>query len=189
MSRIRKRARPRVIVAGLTIAVLLFAVTAIVSAQGYAIGNYVFGNGGGVVREGNVRVAAVLGEDAVGRVVNDTLVLQSGAGLDIPGLRWTDVAVEVDYSASVPRDFRLDQNYPNPFNPTTTIEFAIMREATVALDLYNILGQRVRTLVEGDLPPGEYRVELDATDLPSGVYLYRLRADTFTQTRKLVLLK
>jgi N-acetylneuraminic acid mutarotase len=88
-----------------------------------------------------------------------------------------------------PRKFVLNQNYSNPFNPTTNIEFSIPNSEFVTLNIYNILGEEVTTLVSDRLPAGSYSYEWDASNLASGVYLYRLQAGNYVQTRKMVLMK
>ena len=94
----------------------------------------------------------------------------------------------------LPNGFQLAQNYPNPFNPSTTIEFTLSRNAAVSLEIYNALGQRVRTLVDGPTKAGQHAVEWDGTDdakahLSSGVYFYRLTIDGASDVRKMVLVK
>lgn len=89
----------------------------------------------------------------------------------------------------MPDQFELRQNYPNPFNPTTNIEFSIPRAADVKLVVYNQLGQTVATLVNEQFSAGSYSVDWNAGELPSGIYFYRLSANDFTQTRKLLLAK
>jgi hypothetical protein len=91
--------------------------------------------------------------------------------------------------AEAPREFALLQNYPNPFNPVTVIAFDLARDGRTTLEVFDVLGRRVRTLVDGMLPAGEHRVTLDAASLPSGTYIYRLQAVEFTQSRKMLLLK
>jgi hypothetical protein len=100
----------------------------------------------------------------------------------------------VDYSSlyDVPETFSLSQNYPNPFNPTTTIEFSIPEDAVVTLKVYNMLGQVVATLADREeFSSGENWVELDAANLASGVYFYRIVVNDgqFQDLRKMVLLK
>jgi hypothetical protein len=90
---------------------------------------------------------------------------------------------------SVPENFQLLQNYPNPFNPTTTINFHIPTSSHVTLAVYDILGREVKMLVNEEMKPGNYKVTFDGTDLASGVYVYRLRAGDFVQSRKLLPLK
>ena len=83
----------------------------------------------------------------------------------------------------------LEQNYPNPFNPTTTIKFAISKESNVNLRIYNVLGELVSTLVNEQLKTGYHQYEFNATNFASGVYLYRIIAGDFVETRKMVLLR
>ncbi len=99
----------------------------------------------------------------------------------------TDVGDELP--DMVPRTFELVQNYPNPFNPTTTISFTLPKKANVRLDVFNILGQTVSTLISGQLPAGEHEAVWDAGDSPTGVYFYRLTAEKESITRKMLLLK
>ena len=89
----------------------------------------------------------------------------------------------------VPGAFRLDQNYPNPFNPATTIRYSIPRRSHVTLALFNILGQQVAELVGAQQDPGPHEIRFDASGLASGVYFYRLTAEGYTDTRKLILLR
>ena len=90
---------------------------------------------------------------------------------------------------ALPQRFLLEQNYPNPFNPTTQIVYELPSEQLVSLRVYNSLGQQVAVLVDGQRPAGAYTVTFHATDLPSGIYFYRLIAGEFQQTHKLLLLK
>ncbi len=90
---------------------------------------------------------------------------------------------------AVPLSYSLSQNYPNPFNPTTTINYSIRKAGLVKIELYNTLGQKVRTLVNEAKPAGTYRLEVRANELTSGLYFYRLTAGDFVQTRKMVLMK
>ncbi len=85
--------------------------------------------------------------------------------------------------------FVLNQNYPNPFNPVTTVEFNIPKSEFVTLEIYNLLGQEVATLVSEKLKAGNYKYTWDATDLASGLYLYKLEAGNYLQTRKMLLIK
>ena len=80
-------------------------------------------------------------------------------------------------------------NYPNPFNPTTTISYALPERTYVQITVFNTLGQQVAVLVDGSQEAGERSVSFDATGLPSGLYLYRLTAGKYVETRKLVVLR
>ncbi len=95
---------------------------------------------------------------------------------------------------AVIRDFSLRQNYPNPFNPATTIEYDLPEDGRVNLTIYNLLGQKVRTLVSAPQTAGRYRIMWDAKSeqgnaVASGIYLYRLQTGNFVRTKKLILLK
>ena len=83
----------------------------------------------------------------------------------------------------------LNQNYPNPFNPATRITFSIGQPSNVKLTVYNVLGQKVATLVDRYMSAGEESVVFDASKLSSGLYIYRLDAGNFTSIKKMMLLK
>lgn len=86
-------------------------------------------------------------------------------------------------------EFELSQNFPNPFNPSTVINYQISKSSKVTLKVYDIIGNEITTLVNNQQPAGKYTVEFNASNLPSGVYLYRLEAGTFVKTRKMILIK
>jgi hypothetical protein len=100
-----------------------------------------------------------------------------------------------DNRAPVPKEFRLGQNYPNPFNPATMIRYDLPVNARVVLSVYNVLGQNVGTLVNGEAEAGSQSASWDASSLPSGIYFYRLEAEEiggskrFVENRKMVLIK
>lgn len=88
-----------------------------------------------------------------------------------------------------PEKFSLSQNYPNPFNAQTTISFALSNESHVKIQVYNVLGQEISTLVDEDRPAGDNQVVWNANAVTSGVYFYRIQADNLTETKRMVLLK
>ena len=86
-------------------------------------------------------------------------------------------------------NYVLAQNYPNPFNPSTTIDFNLPASGEVKLAVYDLLGREVATLVNGRLEAGLHSVQFDASQLTSGIYMYRLQAGDQVQTRKLTLIQ
>jgi hypothetical protein len=90
---------------------------------------------------------------------------------------------------STPNQFALNQNYPNPFNPTTSINYQIPITANVSLKIYDLLGRKVMTLVDGIESVGHHAVTFDGSGLPSGVYCYTLQSGTYSATHKLMLMK
>lgn len=101
----------------------------------------------------------------------------------------TTVATAVRDEDFVPREIQLAQNFPNPFNPSTTLQFALAKSGHVTLEVFNVLGQHVATLVNEVLSAGSYHVNFDASALSSGIYLYRLTSGDVVQTKKMVLMK
>ncbi len=101
----------------------------------------------------------------------------------------TDIKELTINTDNIPAEFELHQNYPNPFNPSTKIEFAIPRAEFVTVDIFNILGKKVETLVSKQLTAGNYSVTWDATKASSGVYLYKINAGQFSESKKMTLIK
>ena len=102
-----------------------------------------------------------------------------------------DIVTDIgdDELSVLPQSFALNQNYPNPFNPTTTIEFSVPEKSEVRVEVFNILGQKVRTLVNAELSVGNYNAVFDAGELSSGIYFYRLLSGDKNITKKMILLK
>lgn len=90
---------------------------------------------------------------------------------------------------AIPSVYRLEQNYPNPFNPSTTIRFSISEQTFVTLEIFNMLGEKVTTLVSEELNAGNYQYSWNAIDLSSGIYMYKIQTSLFTESRKMTLLK
>ncbi|HZY10456.1 MAG TPA: M20/M25/M40 family metallo-hydrolase [Bacteroidota bacterium] len=97
--------------------------------------------------------------------------------------------VAVDHLAIEQTQFHLEQNYPNPFNPTTTIRYSLAKEGYVNVQVYNILGVKIATLVNGWKYAGTYILDWNAEELPSGVYIYRLSTPLYQATRRMILFK
>ena len=111
-------------------------------------------------------------------------------GDDATILHTTDGGVTfVEESDGVPTEFSLEQNYPNPFNPATRIQYAVASKQYISLEIYDILGNEVAMLVNEQKPPGTYEVEFDGTNLPSGIYFYKIQAGNYVETKKMVLMK
>lgn len=94
-----------------------------------------------------------------------------------------------DEKTEIPQHYLLHQNYPKPFNPVTTIAYQIPKSGFVQLKVYDLIGRIMATLVNEEKSAGNYQVEFNATNLPSGVYIYSLRVNEFVQNNKMILMK
>ena len=99
------------------------------------------------------------------------------------------IRTDVDNKVNLPTKFSLKQNYPNPFNPTTTISFSLPSKSFASLKVFDLIGREVATIVSEEMSAGNYTKQWNAAALTSGIYFYRLQSGTFTETKKLVLLK
>jgi len=104
-------------------------------------------------------------------------------------LRFYDILTTIESLVNLPTSFDLAQNYPNPFNSSTNIEFSIPEKGFVSLKIYNILGQEIETLVEEEKEAGNYKIQWQPKNLPTGIYYLNLVANNKKTTRKMVLLK
>lgn len=95
----------------------------------------------------------------------------------------------ININTNVPNSFKLYQNYPNPFNPVTVIKYQITNQTHIMLIVYDVLGREVKTLIDAEQRAGIYLVDWDAENLPGGIYFYKLTADKFFETKKMVLVK
>ena len=115
--------------------------------------------------------------------------LGTGDGIELVNvIKITQTAVE-NSNADLPKTFALFANYPNPFNPTTTIKYSVSKESFVTIKVYDIVGKEIATLVSDRKSAGNYSVNFNAGNLPSGVYLYRMQAGSFVSAKKSILLK
>lgn len=121
------------------------------------------------------------------------ILLACNVGLELPAGMIPEDVMQIAYRAhggeNLPESFALHQNYPNPFNPATEISFSLPQSGFVQLEIYNVLGQKIETLIEGEMEAGDHTVTWDASQAASGIYLYRLRCDDKVASRKMVLLK
>ena len=104
-------------------------------------------------------------------------------------LRSEITSVEENHLENVPESFRLQQNFPNPFNPSTRIQYQVSSNSHVSLKVYDVLGNEVATLVNEYQPSGSYEMDFAAENLASGMYLYKIQAGSFVETKKMVLLR
>ena len=98
----------------------------------------------------------------------------------------SEVEVEIE---NIPTDYVLFQNYPNPFNPSTTIKFGLPKDSKVVLEVYNIIGERVATLINQEMSAGYHNINFKGNELSTGIYIYRITANEFTSTKKFILMK
>ena len=119
----------------------------------------------------------VLVDLGIDGTIDDTLYLDNTVGVEDQG------------SLLSPNSYNLAQNFPNPFNPTTTIQFSLPQVGDVTLKIYNVLGEEVKTLVNEYKGIGNHSVQFNANSLASGMYLYRLQAGSFVETKKMILIK
>ncbi|HEY3293869.1 MAG TPA: T9SS type A sorting domain-containing protein [bacterium] len=124
-------------------------------------------------------------------VSNGTVYSYTLVGVDVNGgrneLRTVSATPEAGQGAVT--DYVLSQNFPNPFNPTTSISFDVKEAGFVSMKVYNMVGQEVATLAHGTMAQGRHTVSFDATNLPSGLYIYRMEAANFSATKKMLLMK
>jgi hypothetical protein len=115
-------------------------------------------------------------------------LVASGINADYVTLLLETVVTSVE-GEELPAGYALEQNYPNPFNPATTIKYSIPKESQVSLKIYDVLGREVMTLMDAKQNAGKYDITFNASKLASGVYIYRIIAGDFVQTKKMMLLK
>jgi len=99
------------------------------------------------------------------------------------------IAVGIEQLTDGIKSYSLSNNYPNPFNPATIIKYQIPELSFITLKVYDVLGNEIATLINEEKPVGSYEVTFDASNLPSGVYFYRLKAGSFVATNKMLFLK
>ena len=141
----------------------------------------------------NLQLKSALGQSFVGVAQQSDTRVECGFLADTL-LR--GILVGVNNNRTLPTVFSLEQNYPNPFNPLTVIRYSLPVRSQVRLEIYNVLGQVVKTLVEGIQEPGELHAEWDAGNASSGVYFYRIgtrpideRREGFSDVKKMVVLR
>jgi len=149
-----------------------------------------FNMGFAIPTSATTRVCAAIGQPFVGATQNTSTQVVSGFLVHpfISGIK-TAVEDKTPNESPLPTSYELKQNYPNPFNPSTTVQFALPKPSAVTLKIIDMLGREIATLVDEKLPAGEHKVVFDTRNLPSGIYYYRLQAEEFSETRKLMLVR
>ena len=150
------------------------------------IASSVFGNGGNRITGENNQIAGTAGQAAIGISTSANNSNQAGFWYQTVDLI---TSVEQITDDGLPKEFRLEQNYPNPFNPTTTIQFAVPKTSIVTIKIYDVIGREVATLIDDEYQPGQYKVVFEAGQLATGLYIYRIQAGDFRETKKLMLVK
>ena len=119
-------------------------------------------------------------------------IVSNASNADIIAIPVSGVAQDpsgIEDAQQIPETFTVYQNYPNPFNPTTNIKYRLPQSAPVSIEIFNLLGQKIETLVNTKMPAGLHEVEFNANDLPSGIYLYRVAAGEFREVKKMMLVR
>jgi len=177
--------------------VLCFVFYSTAWSQGnYKLGSYAIGSGGinGSVST-NYRMGGTVGQQVVGSMTGSQNTLLTGFWY--PPVVWT--GIEDWQQDLMPTIYELYQNYPNPFNPSTTITYALPFVSQVSIEIFNVIGQRVRVLISEQQVPGYYEIDWDGQSdarnvVSSGVYVYRMVAkgsngEQFTETRKMLFVR
>ncbi|NWF89719.1 MAG: T9SS type A sorting domain-containing protein [Ignavibacteriaceae bacterium] len=134
----------------------------------------------------------------VDKYLNNELKISEDAEIEIKSLNkmtnfklyiGSESFIEANKPKLTPTKFELCQNYPNPFNPNTSIRYSVANDVNVSIKLFDVLGNEIRTLVDEQTSAGNYEIEVDASDLASGIYIYKITAGSYTESKKMLLLR
>ena len=120
---------------------------------------------------------------------NDTAISVLIRNPIVENARWTVPIGIQNISSELPTEYKLHQNFPNPFNPVTNINFDIIKQGIVKITVYDLLGREVETLVNQDMSPGRYKLDLNAVNYASGMYIYRIETGDFSDVKKMLIVK
>jgi len=153
----------------------------------------------GIDKTGNIAVPLTGDWQNWTNLFNDNIYLEEGvhiltfhvvnSGFNINKIIFSFSTTDIKDDSYNPEYFRLYNNYPNPFNSSTKIKFDLPHNSAVELKIYNVLGQLITTIIKEEKPSGFYEVDYNATDLPSGMYIYRIQLGEYSETKKMVLLR
>jgi hypothetical protein len=151
----------------------------------YNITGSVIGNGAGNISGDSQNMRGTVGQSIIGKTENTTYQSRIGFWYTVDWII-SDINTPEEL---IPLKFKLFQNHPNPFNPVTTIRYALPKQSHVLLEVYNLLGQRITTLVNKQMPAGYHDVTFGVNNLTTGFYIYRIQTDGFYYVRKMLLIK
>lgn len=131
----------------------------------------------------------IAGGAEVASINNELILLLNYQNFSLVGYRMKDLLTGLEQTNHGVREFKLNQNYPNPFNPSTKIEFTLTKAGDVSLEVYDVNGQLVETLINGYMNAGSKNLTFNASNLSSGTYFYKITANGYTETKKMLLVK
>jgi hypothetical protein len=155
-------------------------------APQYDVPRDVTGNGGARQVAANLALHGTIGQAAIGRMAGSFYQHNAGFWIAMEEEGPSDIG---DYETELPAKFSMTTAFPNPVRSVGILRFAVPQRSPVSIELYDVSGRRVRTLVKGPVDAGVHEVELTSEGLASGIYFCRMKAERFKQTRRLVLLK
>ena len=141
------------------------------------------------IGEGLPALGSSSANEVIGIIGDNILCGTYSTGIYWRPLNEVVTSVNDQDQSNTPESFELSQNYPNPFNPNTTIKFQLPKDGMVTLKVYDILGNEVATLINEQIPQGNYSINFNANSLASGVYIYKIQAGSFVNSKKMILLK
>jgi hypothetical protein len=169
----------------LTLILLLLLIASVTLAQNH-IPVSVISSGGEKSSSAGFILSSTVGESFIGNPINAANQQNVGFWYVYKQSTITDVKKEDE---TIPTVFKLEQNYPNPFNPSTVIKFGVPERSNVLLKIYDILGEEVATLVNEEMDAGWYSIDFNASGYSTGVYIYRMQAGNYINTKKMLLMK